>query len=192
MKKSYLLWLLCSVIFLSCKGKKIELPHIEGATQTEILDYSTIYVFYNPETQKAVLNENNLITSTHWVFHIDRRLSLTEAGKAIVKMQDKKEKPGMHSNPSSRNFFSVADMQYKQLKFVEFTQTRFRLLDELPTEVVQLSATDLPPIAQKIIAEKKALSSVYIDGTITFEEMLAFLQKIQSEGIFIKEVFIKS
>ncbi|MDO5608638.1 MAG: hypothetical protein Q4G08_09315 [Capnocytophaga sp.] len=176
---------------LSCNSKKLELPRVSGATHTEMLDYSTIYVFYNADNQKAGLNQNNLITSTHWVFHVDRRLSLSEAGAMIVKMQDKKEKPGPHDNPNSRNFFSVADMDNQELRFVDFTKTRFRILPESSADIRLLANDDLESEANRLIDSNETPEKIYLDATVNFEKMLVFLQKIQSAGVYINEIYIK-
>ncbi|WGU70554.1 hypothetical protein QIU18_14555 [Capnocytophaga canimorsus] len=73
-----ILILLLSLFLTQCTQREIQLPQVSGVLQSEMVDYSVIYIFFNEENQEAELNANSLITSTHWVFHIDRRLTMRQ------------------------------------------------------------------------------------------------------------------
>lgn len=180
------------LLLISCNKRDVWLPQVHQCNlMTEINDYSVIYVFFDEATQKADLNKNNLITSTHWVFNIDRRLSLIEAGKNIVELQEKKDAPNIHKNPDSRNFFSVADMGDKKLKFLEFTKTNFSLSEEKQNTNNILKEKDLKDFSESIKNKKMNFpDTISLSGDISFQNFIVFLQKIQDEGIFFKNIII--
>ncbi|MFK8269594.1 hypothetical protein [Capnocytophaga stomatis] len=190
MKKITLIIL--TLFLISCNKRDVWLPQVHQCNlMTEINDYSVIYVFFDETTQKADLNRNNLITSTHWVFNIDRRLSLTEAGKNIVELQEKKDAPNIHKNPDSRNFFSVADMGDKKLKFLEFTKTHFYMSKEKSDTDNILKKKDLSDFSDNIKNKKSDVpDTISVSGDISFQDFIVFLQKIQDEGIFFKNIII--
>lgn len=130
--KKCILYFVTYLLLISCNNKRVlQLPQINESTPIKMTDHSPIYIFFNPETQTSELNRTNLITSTHWIFHVDKRNSLYEAVFQIDKMQTRKENPmNPHNNPNSRNYFSVADMSQKQLGFVDFTSTRFLVITD--------------------------------------------------------------
>lgn len=188
----FLMFLTCIALF-SCDKKEVALPQISGINLlTQMNDYSVIYIFYDEKTQQSELNTNNLISSTHWVFNIDKRLSLSEVGKNVAQLQEKKAKPNLHSNPDSRNFFSVADMQVQQLKFLEFTKTRFFVsYQEDETNLVNIENPNgfIAQIKEKHV---NSVETISVKGDVSFQDFLVFLQKIQEEGIFIKRIIILS
>lgn len=188
----FLMFLTCIALF-SCDKKEVALPQISGINLlTQMNDYSVIYIFYDEKTQQSELNTNNLISSTHWVFNIDKRLSLSEVGKNVAQLQEKKAKPNLHSNPDSRNFFSVADMQAQQLKFLEFTKTRFFVsYQEDETNLVNIENPN-GFIAQIKEKDVNSVETISVKGDVSFQNFLVFLQKIQEEGIFIKRIIILS
>lgn len=190
MKK--IIFSILTIVLISCNKRDVWLPQVHQCNlMTEINDYSVIYLFFNETSQKAELNKNNLITSTHWVFNIDRRLSLTEAGKNIVELQEKKDAPNIHKNPDSRNFFSVADMGDKKLKFLEFTKTHFSLSKETQNTDNILNKNDLITLSNNIKRNKNNIAdTIFISGNISFQDFIVFLQKIQDEGVFLKNIVI--
>ncbi|MDO5106371.1 hypothetical protein [Capnocytophaga sp.] len=187
MKKIILFLLLLPL--LACNKRAVMLPQVSGSNlQKEITDYSTIYIFFDEQTRQAQLNRNNLITSTHWVFNVDKRLSLFEVGKQLVDLQEKKNSPSLHKNPDSRNFFSVADMTEQQLKLLEFTKTQFALTPKGSKSVQKgLSADELKMFSA---AATLAIETVSISGAVSFQDFIVFLQAIQEKGIFLKQIHI--
>lgn len=192
MKKNTLFFISLSIIcfFSACNKRAVMLPQVSGSNlQKEITDYSTIYIFFDENTGLAELNKNNLITSTHWVFNVDKRLSLFEVGKHIVALQEKKNTPSLHKNPDSRNFFSVADMTEQKLKLLEFTKTQFSLFSKENQSVGSaLSSEALKKISDDI--ENNPIEVISVQGSVSFQEFVVFLQAIQEKGIFLKEINI--
>ncbi|AEK23782.1 Conserved hypothetical protein [Capnocytophaga canimorsus Cc5] len=181
-----ILILLLSLFLTQCTQREIQLPQVSGVLQSEMVDYSVIYVFFNEENQEAELNANSLITSTHWVFHIDRRLTMRQAAEKIIKMQEKKEKPGMHNNPNSRNFFSVADMENKQLRFLEFTKQRFDWKGIDTEKIPQLSA-----ITNSEGSFETRTDTVWVDGAMNFQDFAVLLYQTQLKGLFFTKIYVQ-
>lgn len=178
--------LLLSLCLVQCAQREVQLPQVSGVLQSEMIDYSAIYIFFNEQTRAAELNANGLITSTHWVFHIDKRLTLGEAAEKIIKMQEKKEKPGMHNNPNSRNFFSVADMENKQLRFVDFTKQRFYMQAETTNDWPQLF-----DLANGETNFESFSDAVGVGASMSFQDFVVLLHKTQEKGLFFTKIYVQ-
>lgn len=125
MKK--LLYLLLVTVFLSCNNERVlELPEIESAEITEVLDVSHAYIFYD-ETQpdSTLFNRKNLIGTTNWLVNVDKRLTLKQAIPHIQYLQDKRKKASMHKNEAAKNYFTCNDKSIKNLGFFEFTDVNY-------------------------------------------------------------------
>ncbi|MEM0578283.1 hypothetical protein [Flavobacterium polysaccharolyticum] len=128
MKKSVVVSVL--VLFLvACEGKKeVQLPKSNQSLLTTIGEHSPVYIFFALKGKDTIadLNRSNTISSTHWVFNIDKRLPLRLVIPQVVKMQTKKEK-SMHKSETSENYFSYADSLHKNLAFVSFTNVTYKM-----------------------------------------------------------------
>ena len=88
MKK--LIYLLLITAFLNCSNERVlQLPEIENAEVTEVLDVSPAYIFYD-ETQpdSTLFNRKNLIGTTNWLVNVDKRLTLRQAIPHIQYLQN--------------------------------------------------------------------------------------------------------
>ncbi|EGD34056.1 hypothetical protein [Capnocytophaga sp. oral taxon 338] len=142
------IFLLGVFLLMSCQKKQIQLPQVQEAKITQIEDYSEVYIFYEERTGSAKLNPNGLISSTHWVFHIDKRNTLGKVAKYLIFLQEKKRNPrNPHHNPNSHNYWSVADIPHQRLGFIDFTENTF-----------------LPYAPQTAFKESEPLIFAYPDG----------------------------
>ncbi len=94
------IYLLIVLLCLSCNTERVlQLPEIENAEVTEVLDVSPAYIFYD-ETQadSTLLNRKNIITTTNWLVNVDKRLTLRQAIPYIKLLQEKKRNAGLHKN----------------------------------------------------------------------------------------------
>ncbi|MDG4716447.1 hypothetical protein [Winogradskyella marincola] len=131
MKK--LLYLLLVTAFLNCNNERVlELPKIESAEITEVLDVSHAYIFYD-ETQpdSTLFNRKNLIGTTNWLVNVDKRLTLKQAIPHIQYLQDKRKKASMHKNEAAKNYFTCNDKSIKNLGFVEFSDVNYSNSSEI-------------------------------------------------------------
>ena len=118
-----------AILLLACEGKKeVQLPKSNQSLVTTIGEHSPVYIFFALKGKDTIadLNRSNTISSTHWVFNIDKRLPLRLVMPQIVKMQTKKEK-SMHKSETSENYFSYADSLHKNLAFVSFTNVTYKM-----------------------------------------------------------------
>ena len=117
------------LLVFSCGNEKIiQLPEIQNADITEILDVSPAYIFYDETKQDSVeLNRKNLIISTNWLINVDKRLTLEQALPSIIKLQEKKRNATMHKNEKARNYYTCNDISIKNLGFIDFTDVEYRL-----------------------------------------------------------------
>lgn len=124
MRTIFLLIILCC---FSCNNERVlQLPEIENAEVTEVLDVSPAYIFYD-ETQpdSTLLNRKNLIITTNWLVNVDKRLTLKQAIPHIKFLQDKKRNAKMHKNEDAKNYFTCNDISIGNLGFVEFTDVNY-------------------------------------------------------------------
>jgi len=104
----------------------LQLPEIENAKITEVLDVSPAYIFYD-ETQpdSTLLNRKNLISTTNWLVNVDKRLTLRQAIPHIKFLQDKKRNAELHKNENAKNYFTCNDTTIGNLGFLEFTDVYY-------------------------------------------------------------------
>ena len=119
--------LLGLMTLFQCSDKEVLLPVIAegGIAQTE--NHSSIWIFYDPDGKdsKAVLNKNNKLINTNWIFNIDRRLSMTDVIPLLQNMQADRNKDSMHKKEGMINFFSYADSKNERISLVNYPEISF-------------------------------------------------------------------
>lgn len=116
------------MLFLqSCSNKEVQLPTIKIEGIHEIQNHSSIWIFFETVNQDtiAVLNKNNKLINTHWIFNIDKRLSMHKIVPLLQKMQENRNKDSMHKKEGMLNYFSFADLASNNISLIEFNQTTF-------------------------------------------------------------------
>src|SRR5690606_34637928 len=116
------LFIILLLIFSCGKDKVVQLPEIESAPISEVNDISAAYIFYDENKPDSVeLNRNNLISTTNWLFNVDKRLMLKQSIPQIKLLQEKRRNAQLHKNESARNYFTCNDTSKKTLGFIDFT-----------------------------------------------------------------------
>ena len=95
MRPKHILYILFSIYLLvSCNKKNIQLPLIEIDGIKEIQNHSSIWIFYKRDKKgtSAVLNKNNKLLNTHWIYNIDRRLTMDKIVPILEEMQANRKK----------------------------------------------------------------------------------------------------
>lgn len=125
MKHLYIVFLL---LFLSCNNNKVvQLPEMEQADITEIIDVSPAYLFYDETKKDSIeLNRKTLISTTNWLINVDKRLTLKQAIPKIKFLQDKKRNAEIHKNDAAKNYYTCHDTSINNLGFVEFTNVYYK------------------------------------------------------------------
>ena len=124
------IYLLLIFICYSCSNERVlQLPQIENADITEVLDVSPAYIFYDvTRPDSTLLNRKNLIGTTNWLVNVDKRLTLKQAIPHIKFLQDKKRNAEVHKNKNAKNYFTCNDTSISNLGFIEFTDVNYELI----------------------------------------------------------------
>ena len=125
MRKLLILFTVFSVI--SCTKKEIKIPVLaEKGISDTIFNHSEVWMFFEVENNDTIahLNRNNAITSTHWIFNIDKRLPLKTF---INKLNTLKYKHAnsIHSKEGMHNYFSYSDTISKKLSFIKLDSVNY-------------------------------------------------------------------
>lgn len=185
MKKTILVLALISLF--SCGKKEIQLAQLNETVVAEVKDHSPIYMFFetNDKDTLVEVNRNNSISSTNWLFNIDKRLPLKFVIPEIRKLQAKKEKSS-HKNEDSENYFTYMDNIKKSLAFLPFANVEFVLeKPNLELNVIyflasgkvifnnkELSKQELEEYLNNFSVEKEIEVFVGYDKTMNFESYL--------------------
>ena len=111
-----------------CDNKEVLLPIAKETIVAEVKDHSPIYFFFKLQESDTIVevNRNNSISSTNWLFNIDKRLPLRKVILEVKKLQTKKE-GSSHKKSTSENYFTYTDTVKKNLAFMPFTQITYKL-----------------------------------------------------------------
>jgi hypothetical protein len=187
MKKIVILISLLSLF--SCEDKTVLLPQVDHTILAKIEDHSPIYMFFKTEKKDTLIdvNRKNSISSTNWVFNIDKRLPLQLVVPEIIKLQAKKE-GSTHKSATSENYFSYSDSIQKQLAFIPFTKLTFTL--EQPKYGVNIYFAKNSTVFVNAIEVKKEDLKTYLSH-LPSDKPLKFnycFDKNSSYGSFVKEL----
>lgn len=187
MKKIVILISLLSLF--SCEDKPVLLPQVDHTILAKIEDHSPIYMFFKTEKKDTLIdvNRKNSISSTNWIFNIDKRLPLRLVVPEVIKLQAKKE-GSAHKSSTSENYFSYSDSIQKQLAFIPFTKLTFTL--EQPEYGVNIYFAKNSTVFVNAIEVKKEDLKTYL-SQLPSDKPLKFnycFDKNSSYGIFVKEL----
>jgi len=108
--------------------KQILLPRFSKSEIKAMENHSEVYITFvkNHKDTLAKVNKNGTISSTNWVFNIDRRLPLRLVFPELIALQTKKDK-SMHKSEETGNYIAYADTLGKNLAFIDFTKFVFKM-----------------------------------------------------------------
>jgi hypothetical protein len=162
MKSAQFLLIIVLFITASCENKSVKLPTL-GITgiQETIYDNSKVWIFFKVENNDTIaeLNKNNSVANTHWIFNIDKRLSLKHVIPKIQQLQLKKAKPSMHDNGKlMHSYYTYVDTVANKLSLVLFDSVKY--INDNQLKLAQISKDSL--FDHLIINYNK--KGVYVDG----------------------------
>ncbi len=196
MKKIALLGF-CSLLF-SCQDKEVLLPMAKETVLADVKDHSPVYFFFKIQEQDTIVdvNRKNTISSTNWLFNIDKRLPLRKVILEIKKLQNKKE-GSMHKSESSENYFTYTDTVKKTLAFLPFTKVKYKL--EKPDVFVThfyLDRNDLVHFRDQVFSKNELgdfINNLSVDNKskifFSFDKGMSFGKYIEYE-FFLKQMVI--
>jgi hypothetical protein len=138
-----LISLLAISLLTSCHKKEVLLPQVPISGETDIQNHSEVWVFYNEkgEDTKAIVNKNNLITSTNWILNIDRRLKLYDVIPVFQMIHAKRAKKTMHSVEGMTDYISYSNTKDKNISVFPISDKKYLMLSW--EEILQLNQTKL-------------------------------------------------
>lgn len=141
MKK--LLVLLILIFILSCAKKEVKLPVLAEKGIQELHNHSQVWFFFEIENKDtvAIVNRKNTISTTHWIYNIDKRLPLKAIIPSIIKLQDKHAN-SMHSEKGMHDYLSYSDTVSKKLSFIEFDGVIFKTDNLLSKNFIEENSSD--------------------------------------------------
>lgn len=191
MKK--VIYLILFTALFSCGNKKVvQLPEINNAKITDVLDVSTVYMFYNKATDSIEFNRKNMISTTNWLVNVDKRLTLKQMLPHLQYLQDKRHGEGMHKNENAKNYFTCHDKSVNNLGFLEFTDILYysendlsKFLTSGDKNILQVYFKNIDDIS--ILRLDKNEKIVY-DSFLDFTENLSLYQNYQVHLGFDKNI----
>lgn len=192
--------LLICMALISCKNKKeIQLPKATFSVLTAVEDHSPIYLFFEKKGLDTLVevNRKNAISSTHWIFSVDKRLPLRLVIPQLQWLQAKKASSA-HKSETAQNYFAYANDSLKALAFTAFTNTTYQLVSKPKLPINQLlwvtKSGKLQWQGSLVSYKQLALQSqskpnpiqLAFDGSISFETYLA--TKINLERLLASQL----
>ena len=188
-------------LLLSC-GKKetVLLPKSNGTIVADIVDHSSIYLFYKKEGNDTLVevNRKNSIISTNWILNIDKRLPLRLVIPEVMKLQQKKREEKAHKNEKAENYYAYADTIGKNMAFIPFTKIYYKIDKPIGT-VIYFNKRNEILIENNVVEREKLkefLSSVVVknqanDFIISYSKDLSFGNYLQNK-IFLESLKVNS
>ena len=171
----------------SCEDKPVLLPQVDHTVLSKIEDHSPIYMFFKTEGKDTLIdvNRKNSISSTNWVFNIDKRLPLRLVIPELIKLQAKK------------------DSIQKQLAFIPFTKLNFTL--EKPkfgvhinfaknstvfVNAMEVKKEDLKTYLSHLPSDKPLHFNYCFDQNSSYGNFVKELVFAQSNGLQVESIFV--
>jgi hypothetical protein len=107
----------------ACSKPKIYIPVNNNDGQTDVNDLSQVYIFFKTGKQGdtlADMHKNQIITTTHFVVHIDRRLPVKTLIPSLEWLHKKRHKKSIHYKPGFHLFFSHLDTIRQKIRLNVF------------------------------------------------------------------------
>lgn len=166
MKKGALVYILIILLSYGCQKQEVKLPLVPIAGITEIQNHSSIWIFYKEQNADtlAILNKNNKILNTHWIFNIDKRLKMKNVVPHLKALQENRNKDSMHKKEGMLNYFSYADTALNQISLSPFDPVTF-VEDLVDFEKEQEGSDDMCFVDVEILNSSLKINEKIIDLT---------------------------
>lgn len=185
----FLIFFVCLLVFVSCQKKEILLPKAEGTIVADVQNHSPIYFFFKTADKDTLIeiNRKNSISTTNWLFNIDKRLPLKLVIPEIKKLQIKKGE-SVHKNEVSENYFTYTDTITKSMAFLPFTEVKYKFeKPDVWIKTVFFDHNDLVKYEDFVFSKKEL--SVFLrdslkgnpDFIFTFDKKMSFESYIQNK-----------
>jgi len=125
-KKPLFLLLIFLIIAVSCQ-RELQLPQGDYTVLNEMTDHTPVYLFCEVKNGDTLieLNRKNTVSTTNWIYHVDKRLPLHLVIPKIINLQQMREDSQMHKNEEAGNFYSYSDSTQQSLAFFPFKEIQY-------------------------------------------------------------------
>lgn len=177
MKKIILITIFLATLMACETQKSVELPKADHTEITTMENYSPVYFFYNTaEKDSLELNRKNLISSTNWVFHIDKKFSLKQMIPTLKMLQQKKI-DAVHKDSFTKNYLTIHNTSIENLGFIDFQDTEYVFDSDFSKFYIDSHPEKFEHFFP-ISVNFKSKDSITIDGTpTTLKEMNSFIKE---------------
>jgi biopolymer transport protein ExbD len=178
---------LLSVFFLSCQKTEVKVPVNDNPGLNEIWDNSRIYILINEEggEQNPELKLGQVITTTHWLVAVDKRLSMKKLVKPIEKILKKRHKKSVHTKEGAHAYFSYLDSVKKKMAFIDFDS--IQLMSDIYTskkyfEKYSKADINMQKFHITILQDDIVLNdSIHFDSSLSKQQLTDSLWEIMSK-----------
>ena len=176
--------ILLTFLMIGCAKKELKIPTLAEKGIQELQNHSQVWLFFEVKDNDtvAVVNRKNTISTTHWIYNIDKRLPLKAIIPSIIKLQDKHAN-SMHSEKGMLDYFSYSDTISKRLSFLEFDGVTFEIIDELPQNFLEENASKYQNYhnINLVFNQNSVLMNAVETDKSNFKNELTALLKLPSE-----------
>lgn len=116
-----------SLLAVNCAKKELKIPVLHQKGIQEVQDHSQVWMFFEVNNNDTIVNVNrkNTISSTHWIYNIDKRLPLKTFIEDLISLKYKHAN-SMHSEKGKHDYLSYSDTISKKLSFIEIDNVEFK------------------------------------------------------------------
>lgn len=201
--------ILAAFLLIGCgKDKEILLPKSNRTIVKDIADISPIYFLFQTNGNDTLMevDKQTIISTTNWVFNIDKRFPLQKVMPEVIKLQNRK---GSHKGDAKvENYYSYADSIGKNMAFLPFTNVVYALSEQkefatdgketlvlrfdkhnnLKVNDSDLKISELPETVQKLYPGKEVMVFLHFDKNLTYNTYIE--DKILLSGLQWHQVTI--
>ena len=192
MKKSFL-FLGLIVLLTACANKEVLLPEAEVTVVEKVDNWSPVYLFFAQKGKDTVadLNRKNTITSTNYIFNIDKRLPMRLVIPEVNLVLQKKE-ASPHKSEVAQNYFSYSDTKARRLAFLNVQRRKFTTGTCSKGIVVHVSKAgkvrileqsvaveDVPSFLAQLPSDKPFKAQFQFEGDMTYGAYMKFRIAVQ-------------
>jgi len=164
-------------IVSSCDKKSVQVPVLNvSGIQDTIYDNTQIWMFLKIQDGDTIveLNRNNSISSTNWIFNIDKELSLHQVVPHLKKLIEKREKPAMHpKDEDDTNYFSYVDSDSKNLSMVQFD-----VINYITDKTIDKNKLGNDSLNKQLFIEFQKNKLFINDSVVAIDQLNAHLKKL--------------
>lgn len=188
-----LYFVLFVLTLFSCSEKTVQLPETNNKDVLKVNDVSSVYMFFNEETDSLDFNRRNMISSTNWLVAVDKRLSLKQTLPHLKYLQEKRHGDGLHKNEAAKNYFSCSNTELKTLSFIEFTDIVYH--DEPIIEFITDMYTNSSDLQNNIFINFLESDSLVVGTQLALKgipknEFVSTIDSISSTNTIENKVFL--